>query len=253
MHGLPDTPAARGRATAFPETDWELVRSMGGDLDTARQATARLCELYWYPVYAFVRRFSPGKSSDDALELAQEFLTLRVQKNDMLQATPELGRFRAWLLGALRHFLLNQGQYEHRQQRDQRKLVWVDGLAAEERFQLEPRCDADPGRLFERDCAVDVLRRAVARLAEEQAMRGKAAWFEEAKHLLIPGESEASYAALEQAWRIPDKTLKVIVNRLRARLGKLIDEELERRVGAANVAEERRFLMQALSAPRSSA
>jgi RNA polymerase sigma-70 factor (ECF subfamily) len=249
MPEWPDTPAAPTKSTAFPETDWKLVRSTGGDLDTARRATARLCELYWYPVYAFIRRFSSAKSADDALELAQEFLTVRLQKNDMTQATPELGRFRSWLLGALTHFLLNQGQYENRKRRDKRKLVWVDGLAAEERFQLEPRCEADPERLFERDCAVDVLRRAVARLAEEQAMRGKAEWFQEAKHLLIPGESEASYAALEQVWRIPDNNLKVIVSRLRARLGKLIDEELEQRVGATNLAEERRSLMQALSAP----
>src|SRR5687767_8885956 len=96
MHELPKAPAAPTKSTGFPETDWELVRSTGGDREAARQATARLCQLYWYPVYAFVRRFSPAKSADDAMELAQEFLTLRIQKNDITQAAPELGRFRSW-------------------------------------------------------------------------------------------------------------------------------------------------------------
>jgi RNA polymerase sigma-70 factor (ECF subfamily) len=99
VHELPARLPARTQSAAFPETDWELVRSTGGDLDTARQATARLCKLYWYPVYAFVRRFAPARSPDDALDLAQEFLTIRIQNRDMTQATPERGRFRSWLLG----------------------------------------------------------------------------------------------------------------------------------------------------------
>lgn len=237
------------KSARFPATDWRLVHATRGADDEGRQARARLCELYWYPVYAFVRRCESTRSPDDALDLTQEFLTLRLEKADLADADPQKGRFSAWLIGALRHFLSNRRKFERARKRRPRNLVSIDGLGAEERYRLEPRDPASPERLFQRALALGILQRGLERLEQEHALRGQAEWFREARHLLPSGGREEGYAELERRWAMSPGTLKVRVRRMRQRLHCLIRRELAERVGPSHVEAEIEFLIDALDLP----
>jgi len=210
---------------AFPATDWKLVDAAGAERGTG-PAHERFCELYWYPVYAFIRRSWPWKSPEDVLEATQEFFTVRFEKCDLGDANQYGGRFRHWIMGAVTNLLRNQRKYEHAKKRDRRKLVWIDAVTAEARWRLEPKTTLDPLRLFERDLAHGVLERALARLAGEYAARDQGAFFAHAVRLIVPGEADAGYAELEGRWGLLPQTLKVRVNTMRRRFAQLVGREL---------------------------
>lgn len=209
----------------FPATDWALIdearleRGAGPSYD-------RFCKLYWFPVYAFIRRTWRQMSPEDVLEATQEYFALRIEKHDLWCATAYDGRLRHWIMGGVSNLLRRQYKRDHAQKRDRRKLVWIDGVAAEARLRYEPKTTLDPLRLFERDLALGVLERAMARLASERAGGDKGEFFERAVRLVVPGEAEAGYAELEQRWGLSSNTLKVRINTLRRRLAQLVCREL---------------------------
>ena len=135
----PPSSAARGR---FPTTHWSLVLEAGaGDDTAARAALETLCRQYWYPIYAFVRR--QGRTHHEAEDCTQEFLARLLAADGVARARPERGRFRAFLLSSLRHFLANEWRKTQAAKRGGgvviESLDWQD---AEQRFAHEP---ADPG------------------------------------------------------------------------------------------------------------
>jgi hypothetical protein len=219
-------PQKKARAgEAFPVTDWTLIDAAEMELG-AGPAHERFCELYWYPVYAFIRRSWPRLSRDEVLEATQEFFTVRLEKRDLGLANEYAGRFHHWVMGGVSNLLRNRRKYEHAQKRDRRKLVWIDAIAAEARLRLEPKTTLDPLRLFERDLALGVLERALERLASEYAARDKAAYFARAVRLIVPGEADSSYGELERRWGLRRLTLKGRVDRMRRRLARLVGREL---------------------------
>jgi hypothetical protein len=240
-----DPPPPASKSGAFPPTDWTVVRATG-HAETRQQALAKLCQRYWYPVYAFIRRSERRKSADDARDLTQGFFSWLIDAADVTRADPQVGLFRSWLMLQLKFFLSHQYQYEHQKKRNVDRLVWVDALEDEARFRLEPSHRVDPERSFDRDCAVGVLRRGLERLRDEYTARGEREWFEQAKQLLVAGESELRYHDVEQAWGVGANGSRVRVSRLRARLRVLILDELTEQVGAENVEAERQFLLSAI-------
>jgi len=210
---------------AFPATDKALIDEAGVE-PGAGPAYERFCKLYWYPVYAFIRRSWRLMSPEDVLEATQEYFAQRVEARDLWRATQYDGRLRHWIMGGVSNLLRNQRKWEHAQKRDRRKLLWIDGVAAEARLRMEPKTTLDPLRLFERDLALGVLERALARLGSEYARRGNAAFFERAVRMVVPGEAEAGYAELEERWGLSSNTLKVRINTMRRRLAQLVCREL---------------------------
>jgi hypothetical protein len=210
---------------AFPVTDRTLIAAADVELGTG-PAYGRFCELYWYPVYAFICRSWPGLSRDEVVEATQEFFTVRLEKHDLGRANEFAGRFHHWIMGAVTHLLANRRKHEHAQMRDRRKLVWLDALTAEARLRLEPKTTLDPLRLFERDVALGVLERALERRTREYAARNESAYFARAVRLIVPGEADSRYLELELRWGLPPNTLKGRVHRLRGRLGQLVGCEL---------------------------
>jgi RNA polymerase sigma-70 factor (ECF subfamily) len=202
-----------------------MVLAIGAE-QCSGPAHERFCELYWYPVYAFIRRSWPSRSPEDALEATQEFFAQRLAKRDLERMDPKEGRFRNWIMSAVSNLLRNQAKYETAAKRDRRVLVWLDAMQAEARLRLEPRTSDDPVARLERDLALATVDRALARLGAEYRARGAGAFFARAAPLLVPREIEVRYAELERLWGLSEQTLKVRIKTMRRRLARLVCDEL---------------------------
>jgi RNA polymerase sigma-70 factor (ECF subfamily) len=236
----------------FSTTRWSLVLAAGNaSAEGAHEALAELCRLYWYPVYAFVRR--RGHAPEDSLDLTQEFFTRLIEQDSVKTADPARGKFRSWLLGALKHFLANEWDRTTAQKRDHRRVVSLDGEEAENRYLREPDSSTDPERLFHRRWALSLLERVMTRLRDECRNEEKAELFEKVKGLLIgPEAEEPAYQPIARELGIRPETLRVTVFRLRKRYGALLRQEIAETVDRSDAVEEEiEFLLGALSAPGS--
>ena len=211
-------------ARRFASTRWSLVLAAGrGSAPGARDALGALCEAYWYPVYAYVRR--RGHPADDAADLTQAFFARLLEKGDLRAANPERGRFRAFLLASVGHFLSNERDRALAQKRGGgAAVISLDGEAAERRYALEPSHDLTPERVYERRWALELLGRALARLRAGEERSGRGGRFEALKgHLTGEG---GSYAETAVAIGTSESAVKVAVHRLRRRYRELVRAEI---------------------------
>ena len=180
----------------FATTHWSLVLS-AQDKDSPRSAEAleSLCRAYWYPLYAFVRR--QGRGPHDAQDLTQEFFARLLEKNYLKSAAREKGKFRTFLLVVLKRFLANEWDRQHAQKRGGfAPVVSIDQELAESRFAAEPAHQLQPDVLFDRQWAVTLLERVMARLQEEYLTSGRAKLFEHLRSCLARDESALPYAEI---------------------------------------------------------
>jgi RNA polymerase sigma-70 factor (ECF subfamily) len=173
------------RQLAFVTTHWSVVLTAGGsDTTRARDTLARLCQTYWYPLYAYIRR--RGHSPHDAQDLTQAFFAQLLERQSLAAADPERGRFRSFLLGAMNHFLVNEWQKAHAQKRGGgSQTLSLDLAAAEERFDLEPADNSTPNRVFEKQWAMTLLGEVLNRLDAEYRREGKGGLFAALKQTLM--------------------------------------------------------------------
>jgi RNA polymerase sigma-70 factor (ECF subfamily) len=173
------------RQLAFVTTHWSVVLTAGGsDTTRARDTLARLCQTYWYPLYAYIRR--RGHSPHDAQDLTQAFFAQLLERQSLAAADPERGRFRSFLLGAMNHFLVNEWQKAHAQKRGGgSQTLSLDLAAAEERFDLEPADNSTPDRVFEKQWAMTLLGEVLNRLDAEYRREGKGGLFAALKQTLM--------------------------------------------------------------------
>ena len=228
-------------------TNWSLVLRAGADDSaTAREALSGLCEAYWYPVYAMVRRYGHGPT--DAEDLTQAYFARFLEKGWAREVSPEQGRFRSFLLVSVRHFLHNERDRERARKRGGgQRLVELDGVSAERRYGLEPVESSTPETLFERAWAERVLARALERLTAEVAETEGAERFEQLKGHLTGDESAGAYRELAEAWGVSESAVRVAVHRLRKRFGRLLRDEIAATVAdPAEVGEELRHLLTAV-------
>src|SRR2546421_525182 len=134
----------------FQTTHWSVVMAAREqDATAGREALARLCSGYWYPLYGFVR--GRGFLPEDAEDLTQEFFRRFLEKNALLDVSPARGKFRSFLLACLKHFLINERERAHAQRRGGGHIpISLDGGEAETRFSLEPANHSTPETLFEK-------------------------------------------------------------------------------------------------------
>ena len=231
-------------ARAFATTRWSVVLAAGGATPAAGEALAVLCRAYWYPLYAFVRR--GGKSAPDAQDLTQEFFARLIAKEWLGEVAPERGRFRSWLLAAMKHFLAKEWRDAHREKRGGGATFEpLDTSAAEERYARAPAELATAEKLYDRRWAMDLLDRGFARLEAEFAAAGKAAHFAALKFSLT-GEKVALREVAAQLGS-SEGAVKVAVHRLRERYRELIRAEIAETVETAEQVEaELRELQAAL-------
>lgn len=235
-------------AGVFATTHWSLVL-VAGDSHTpeAREALSRLCQTYWYPLYAYARR--QGHSPPDAQDLAQEFFARLLQSHFFAAADPKRGRFRSFLLASFKHFLMHEWEKSRAQKRGggQRLIHW-EAESGENRYHLEPADNATADKAFERRWALVLLEKVLDRLRAEYADGGRAKLFETLKPALTGEKGLPPYAELAQRLEMTGGAIKVAVHRLRLRYGELLREEIAHTVASpAEVEEELRCLLQALS------
>jgi RNA polymerase sigma factor (sigma-70 family) len=241
-------PADPPRRAAFPTTRITLIHAAQGVSGVeAHQALSKLCSAYWYPVYAYVRRL--GHSHEEAEDLTQGFFMRILDKHSLRNFDRERGRFRSFLLGALKHFIANERDAARAQKRGggRAHIPLDEVLHAGNRYDLEPRSDLSPDRIFERQWALTVLTRAQEAMRAEAIRQGKDAQFERLKGLLVGEETDLGYRALATELHTTEGALKVAVHRLRQRFRDVLREEISHTVAdPQQVGAELRELMAAI-------
>ncbi len=240
-------PGAPTQAAVFATTHWSVVLAAGQeDTPQASVALEQLCRTYWYPLYAFVRR--QGYSPEDAQDLTQGFFARLLEKHYLEQVEPQKGKFRSFLLAALRHFLSDQRDREHTVKRGGGLAhISLDAQDAEERYRLEPVDRLDAERIFERRWAITLLERALSRLRDENVAAGKAETFETLKDF-VAGDSDVSCDDVAARMGLSESAVKSLLHRLRVRYRALVREEIAQTVAnPMEVDAEIRHLIAAVS------
>lgn len=223
-----------------------IAAARGSDPDAARAALSTLCEAYWYPLYAFIRRW--GADPDAARDLTQAFLTSLLERRDIEQVRPERGRFRTFLLASVKHFLLNEAVRSRAMKRGGGvPLLPLAFDEAEGRYQFEPVDETTPETLYERRWALTVLERVIGAVQTKWQGTGRAAEFDVLKASLLGEGPPGGYAAAARQLATTEGAVKVAVHRLRkafrAELRAAIAETV---ADAADVDEELKYLERAL-------
>jgi len=230
----------------FPTTRWSLVVAAGDpERQEARSALVSLCENYWYPLYAYLRR--RGYPADQAQDLTQDFFVRVVEGRYLDRADPEKGRFRSFLLTSLKFFVADQEDRQRAHKRGGGALVPLEFSSGEERYQREPAHDETPERIFERRWALSVLDRVVEKLRNEFVQHGRPEDFERLKVSLL-GRSDTPNTALAREMNTSEGALKVAIHRLRKRYRDLFRQEIADTVAdPAEVESELRYLAAVLT------
>jgi RNA polymerase sigma-70 factor (ECF subfamily) len=235
------------RQPVFVTTHWSLVLS-ARDPQSPRSAEAleKLCRAYWYPLYAYVRR--TGQSRENAEDLTQAFFARLLEKNYLEAAEPERGRFRSFLLMALKRFMANEWHKAHAQKREgSRRHLPLPLDTAETRYAREPVNTATPEQAFEKQWALTLLETVLSQLRTDYEQDGKGRLFEALKPCLLGSRELQPYAELAAALKMSEGAVKVAVHRLRERYRERLKAEIANTVASpADVAAELRHLFRVL-------
>jgi RNA polymerase sigma-70 factor (ECF subfamily) len=209
-------------------------------------ALAALCEAYWYPLYAYLRR--KGYEAYDAQDLVQGFFTLLLERNDIAAVQRERGKFRSYLIAALRHFLANEYDRGQAQKRGGgRKTLSLDFDQAELRFASLTPDHRTPEDLFVRQWALTLLEQVQTRLRNELIAQGKDEHWERLQVYLTRDDGSAPYAQTAAALDMTEGAVKTAVHRLRRRFGEMLRQEIAETVDdEAAIDEEIYGLFEAL-------
>jgi RNA polymerase sigma-70 factor (ECF subfamily) len=233
-------------AGGFATTRWSLIVAAQQPAEAAaRDALADLCQLYWYPLYAYIRR--RGHDASAAEDLTQAFFTHLLEKHALASVSPERGRFRAFLLASCQHFLANERVRSNALKRGGGRVLSLDLSNADGRYRLEPDHEETPERLFQRQWALSLLGQTLALLRAEYEADGKANLFEALKDRLT-GAGTRLYAELAGELGLTQSAIKSAVHRLRKRYGELLRAQIRETVTTeAEIDEEVRALFAALA------
>ena len=232
----------------FATTHWSVIlTARDGNESQTHDALSRLCEAYWYPLYAYLRR--RGFASSDAEDITQSFLAYLLSKDFLARVKPEHGKFRSFLLASLNHFVSDHLDKEHRQKRGGgQRILSLDAAHAEQRYGLEPADEMDPQKIFERRWALTLVEAALRRMESEAASAGKLELFHRLKTALVGERSALSYSEIGQSAGLSEGAIKVAAHRMRQRFRELFREEIAQTVSQpGEIEEEIQFLFQVLS------
>src|ERR1043166_2868578 len=216
----------------FNTTHWSVVLAARGESTDAQEALEKLCRIYWYPLYAFVRR--QGHSAEDAEDLIQGFFARLLQRKDLETVQRERGRCRAYLLVSLKHFTLNEQLRARAEKRGGgHSLISLDEVEAEKRFAQEPFDKSPPEKIFERRWALALLDKVLERLRQEHEATGRLRLFESLRWFLSAEPAEQSQAEIAVKLGVSTGAVKQAVRRLRQRYRELLHEEVADTVATA--------------------
>ena len=238
-----------GAATSgFHTTSWTLVRAAAAHPTAdSRQALATLCQAYWHPVYAFIRR--NGYDRDQSEDLSQGFFVMLLEKNCLLDANRDRGRFRSFLLTAVKHFLTNEWDRAHALKRGGgQTAISIDLVEAEKWYAPAAVEKSTPESIFERRWALSVLEHATVKLHSEFTAEGKAEEFDRLFMFLNRGTETNRYDVVAEQMGLSAGALRMKVHRMRKKYRKLLREEIAATVSTPKETDEEiRFLLATLS------
>lgn len=230
----------------FATTHWSIVLAAGhGSQPDSKAALAKLCEAYWYPLYAYVRR--RGYDADESQDLTQEFFTVLLEKESLRAADPHRGRFRSFLLASMNHFLANQRRRKLAHKRGGgRAPLCLDFQLGESRFTHEPSHDLTPEKVYERRWAMTLLDRALSTLRQEYVEGGKAALFDRLA-VFLGGDRGLAYRDVAAELGMTEGAVRVTIHRLRKRCREQLRCEVAQTVATPqDVKDELRDLLAVL-------
>jgi RNA polymerase sigma factor (sigma-70 family) len=241
-----DSGGCEGKA-AFTTTLWGVVLDANNEnAATAKQALEKLCGIYWYPLYAFIRR--RGSSPLDAEDLTQAFFSHLFESGALQTVSRAKGKFRSFLLAALTNFLNDEHRKSHAQKRGGGMVLesW-DAIGAEQRYRYELVDNVTPERLFERRWAFTVVEQVLSQLREEYQRAGRLGVFEELRPVLVDGLDRTSAERAAAHLAMNDGAVKVALHRLRRRFGERLQAEVAATVASPDLVEEEiRYLFSAI-------
>jgi RNA polymerase sigma-70 factor (ECF subfamily) len=232
----------------FTTTHWSLVlNARDPSSPLAAEALEKLCCTYWYPLYVYARR--QGEGEESAKDLTQGFFARLLEKNYLAQVQRERGKFRSFLLAALKHFLADEWDKARAQKRGGgQPLISLDDTQCEDRYRLEPAEAMDAEKLFERRWALTLLEQARARVREEHVKAGKAELYDRLKPFESGDQDAPSYAQVAAELGLTESAVKSAVFRMRQRYRELVREEVANTVDSpAEVDAEIRHLISVIS------
>jgi DNA-directed RNA polymerase specialized sigma24 family protein len=232
-------------------TRWSIVLAAADPgAPEARAALAILCETYWMPVYEFIRHIR-RRTPDDARELTQAFFARVVERGDFGNARRDRGRFRSFLLTAVRHFLSNQMEYQAAQKRGGDRLhVSLDAdSGSDDARPLDPPGVGTPETIYEHRWALTTLDTAMARLAREYERSGRGELFDGLRPQLT-ADAQDQGAALAARLGMTHGALRVALHRLRRQYGQCLRATLAETVSRSeDVEDELQYLLRVVSRP----
>lgn len=233
-----NAPSTHGAAAAFRTTHWSVVLAAGDDAAAeSANALERLCAIYWFPIYTYLRR--QNYSRDDAQDLTQSFLAHLLANHRLRTVHPEKGKFRSFLLGSLKNFLANEWNKNNALKRGgQFTLISLDADLTEDRFKREPWHEATPEKAFERSWALMLLDSVLAGLREEYTAEGKAVLFDGIQIYLSGDKGAVPYAEMAARLDLSESALKMSVLRMRRRFGELLRAEIANTVSQPDEIDE---------------
>jgi RNA polymerase sigma factor (sigma-70 family) len=233
---------------SFATTHWSVVaQSALTDVPEAGDALAQLCEMYWPPIYSFVRR--RGYAPPDAQDLTQSFFAFFLRTKAYARTDHLQGKFRSFLLASVKNFLADNWDREQaiRRGRDY-QFVSLDQETGETFYDAASAADSTAESLFELRWAKSLTAGAIKSLRDELQAEGKAKLFEELKSFLIGGSVLPSYDEASARMGLPRATVKTHVHRLRQRYREIVRREVARTVSSPHeIDEELRYLCNALA------
>lgn len=216
----------------FATTHWTVVLQAGRtDTKRAEQALAELCQTYWYPLYCYVRR--RGHSPADAEDLTQGFFAKLLRLESLAQVAPNQGKFRSFMLAALKNYLVEQQRHALAQKRDVRLTVSMDTEFAERQLALVSSDSLPPDRQFERQWAITLLERVMRRLAEDYEANDKSKLFQELRFSIVGSRSDVPYRELATRLDMKETALRVAIHRLRKEYRQRLEAEIANTVTQA--------------------
>lgn len=231
----------------FETTEWNVVLAASNpDSSTALPSLEILCQKYWYPLYSYAR--CRCYSEQTAQDMTQSFFATFLQKKRLGLADPARGRFRSFLLSSFKHFLASEWNRANAAKRGGRSVVVsLDAQSPEDRFHLESVQTITPETVYERNCAILAVERALNRVRREYAAAGKSKLFEALRLYLWDVNRRDSYATLAKRMGMSEAALRVAVMRLRQRCRQALRQEVaQMSPSTADVDDELRHLIDSL-------
>lgn len=222
----PDFPFPFARLNAdFQTTHWSVILKVGTNSEETQVALKSLCENYWYPLYAFVRR--AGKSKEEAEDLTQEFFHRFLERDALKAANPDRGRFRTFLIASLKNFLTNEWKASQRLKRGGgREILSWEGLNAEDRFASEPRVTGSLEEAFDQQWAQTVVSNAMVKVKKDFDRDEMKERFDVLSVFLKGDRGGVSYAEAGEQLGLAESAVKSAIFRMRQRYGQAIREEV---------------------------